>query len=107
MMFLQTQHCSAQRNDARVLPRPRITGSGRVLESTGELYASLMQRGDLVRYPFGVLPALVNIDLQQAHTAVGSFATAYTPEANPHRVNALAEAARRSGAPAIWSYVAY
>jgi nicotinamidase-related amidase len=54
------------------------------------------------------VPALINIDLQKAYTAVGEFTTAY--ETNPLQleyVNALAAAFRSKGFPVVWTYVAY
>lgn len=60
------------------------------------------------RFGFGKVPALINIDLQKAYTAVGEFTTAY--ETNPLQleyVNALAAAFRLKGFPVVWTYVAY
>jgi maleamate amidohydrolase len=60
------------------------------------------------RFGFGKVPALINIDLQKAYTAVGEFTTAY--ETNPlqlEHVNALAAAFRSKGFPVVWTYVAY
>lgn len=60
------------------------------------------------RFGFGRRPALINIDLQKAYTAVGEFATAY--ETDPRQleyVNALAAACRGKGFPVVWTYVAY
>ncbi len=60
------------------------------------------------RFGFGKVPALINIDLQKAYTAVGEFITAY--ETNPLQleyVNTLAAAFRSKGFPVVWTYVAY
>lgn len=60
------------------------------------------------RFGFGKVPALINIDLQKAYTAVGEFSTAY--ETNPLQleyVNALAAAFRSKRFPVVWTYVAY
>ena len=60
------------------------------------------------RFGFGAKAALVNVDLQNAYTAVGEFATAY--ETHPDQlqfVNELAEAARARSWPVVWTYVAY
>ena len=60
------------------------------------------------RFGFGKVPALINIDLQKAYTAVGEFSTAY--ETNPLQleyVNALAAAFRSKEFPVVWTYVAY
>ncbi|MFZ9314634.1 MAG: isochorismatase family protein [Burkholderiaceae bacterium] len=60
------------------------------------------------RFGFGTMPALINIDLQKAYTAVGEFATAYeTDPLQLHYVNTLAEAFRAKGFPVVWTYVAY
>ena len=60
------------------------------------------------RFGFGRRPALINIDLQNAYTAVGEFSTAY--ETDPKQldyVNQLARAFRSKGLPVVWTYVAY
>jgi maleamate amidohydrolase len=60
------------------------------------------------RFGFGRRPALINIDLQNAYTAVGEFVTAY--ETDPKQldyVNQLARAFRSKGLPVVWTYVAY
>jgi nicotinamidase-related amidase len=60
------------------------------------------------RFGFGAKPALVNIDLQKAYTAVGEFVTAY--ETDPRQlehVNQLAVLARERRLPVVWTYVAY
>ena len=60
------------------------------------------------RFGFGQKAALVNVDLQNAYTAVGEFATAY--ETHPDQlqfVNELAEATRDRSWPVVWTHVAY
>jgi nicotinamidase-related amidase len=60
------------------------------------------------RFGFGRKPALINIDLQEAYTAVGEFVTAY--ETDPRQmdyVNQLARAFRGKNLPVVWTYVAY
>ena len=60
------------------------------------------------RFGFGRRPALLNIDLQMAYTAVGEFKTAY--ETDPKQieyVNKLAMAARAKNVPVIWTHVAF
>ena len=60
------------------------------------------------RFGFGRKPALINIDLQKAYTAVGEFVTAY--ETDPRQmdyVNQLARAFRGRNLPVVWTYVAY
>jgi len=73
-----------------------------------QLYRELQQRPNRPHMPFGRRPLLVNIDLQKAYTAVGTFATAY--ETDPRQleyVNQLAAAARAKRLPVVWTYVAY
>ena len=73
-----------------------------------QLYLEIKERPTRARLGFGRKPALVNIDLQRAYTAVSEFATAY--EADPKQldyVNELAELARDKRLPVIWTYVAY
>jgi nicotinamidase-related amidase len=60
------------------------------------------------RFGFGKIPALINIDLQKAYTAIDEFATAYQTDAlQLQYVNALAEAFRAKGFPVVWTHVAY
>jgi nicotinamidase-related amidase len=73
-----------------------------------QLFEEVKARPSRARFGFGRKPALVNIDLQKAYTAIGEFSTAY--ETDPRRlqhVNALAEVCRRKGLPVVWTYVAY
>ena len=77
-------------------------------KSARQLYAEIKAKPTRARFGFGRKPALVNIDLQKAYTAVGEFATAY--ETDPKQlayVNELAELARAKGLPVVWTYVAY
>ena len=77
-------------------------------KSARQLFAEIKERPTRARFGFGRKPALVNIDLQKAYTAVGEFATAY--ETDPKQlayVNELAELARAKGLPVVWTYVAY
>jgi maleamate amidohydrolase len=60
------------------------------------------------KFGFGSKAALINVDLQRAYTAVGTYRTAY--QTDPHQleyINTLAELTRRRGSPVIWTYVAY
>lgn len=60
------------------------------------------------RFGFGQRPALINVDPQNAYTAVGEFATAY--QTDPRQLeytNQLAAAFRAKGWPVVWTYVAY
>ena len=73
-----------------------------------QLYAEFKANPTRKRFGFGRTPALINVDLQQAYTRVGTFATAY--EADPGQmdyVNALAALFREKGFPVVWTYVAY
>ena len=73
-----------------------------------QLFAEIKEKPARARFGFGRKPALVNIDLQKAYTAVGEFATAY--ETDPRQlayVNELAGLARAKGLPVVWTYVAY
>jgi maleamate amidohydrolase len=77
-------------------------------KSARELYAEIRQKPVRARFGFGRKPALVNVDLQKAYTAVGEFVTAY--ETDPKQlvyVNQLAELARAKGLPVVWTHVAY
>jgi len=73
-----------------------------------QLFAEFKAKPTRARLGFGRKPALVNIDLQKAYTAVGEFVTAY--ETDPKQlayVNQLAELARAKQLPVVWTYVAY
>ena len=73
-----------------------------------QLYEEIKARPTRKRFGFGRKPALINVDLQKAYTAVGEFVTAY--ETNPKQmdyVNQLAAAFRAKGLPVVWTYVAY
>jgi len=73
-----------------------------------EYYEQIKANPARARFGFGRKPALLNIDLQKAYTAVGEFKTAY--ETHPKQIdyiNELADLARAKGLPVIWSHVAY
>jgi nicotinamidase-related amidase len=73
-----------------------------------QLYEAVKANPTRRRFGFGARPALINIDLQKAYTAVGEFATAY--ETHPQQmelVNRLARAFREKRRPVVWTYVAY
>jgi len=77
-------------------------------KSARQLYEEVKARPARRRFGFGARPALVNIDLQKAYTAVGEFATAY--ETDPRQtdyVNQLARLCREKRRPVVWTYVAY
>jgi len=73
-----------------------------------QLYAEIKEKPTRARFGFGRKPALVNVDLQKAYTAVGEFVTAY--ETDPKQlayINQVAELARAKRLPVVWTYVAY
>ena len=73
-----------------------------------ELFEAVQANPTRRRFGFGRKPMLINIDLQKAYTAVGTFATAY--ETDPKQldyVNELADLARARNLPIVWTYVAY
>ena len=73
-----------------------------------QIWAEVKANPNRARFGYGRKAALVNIDLQQAYTAVDKFKTAY--ETDPRQieyVNALASRMRRLGWPVIWTHVAY
>ncbi|OGA71631.1 MAG: isochorismatase [Betaproteobacteria bacterium RIFCSPLOWO2_12_FULL_65_14] len=73
-----------------------------------QLFQEIKARPARRRFGFGTRPALINVDLQKAYTAVGEFATAY--EADPRQldyVNQLARLFREQRRPVVWTYVAY
>ncbi len=73
-----------------------------------QLYEEIKAKPTRKRFGFGMRPALVNVDLQKAYTAVGEFATAY--ETDPRQleyVNQLARLFREKRRPVVWTYVAY
>lgn len=77
-------------------------------KTSRQLYTELKANPTRKRFGFGKRPALINIDLQKAYTAVGEFATAY--ETDPRQleyVNQLSAAFRAKGFPVVWTYVAY
>ncbi|MEP6970369.1 MAG: isochorismatase family protein [Betaproteobacteria bacterium] len=77
-------------------------------KTSRQLFTDFKANPTRKRFGFGSMPALINIDLQNAYTCVGEFATAY--ETDPRQldhVNALAEEFRARGFPVIWTYVAY
>jgi maleamate amidohydrolase len=73
-----------------------------------QLFAEIKANPTRKRFGFGSKPALINIDLQKAYTAVGEFANAY--ETDPRQieyVNTLAAEFRAKNFPVVWTYVAY
>ncbi len=77
-------------------------------KSARQLFEEVRANPTRKRFGFGARPALINIDLQKAYTAVGEFATAY--ETHPKQmeyVNQLARLFREKRRPVVWTYVAY
>jgi nicotinamidase-related amidase len=77
-------------------------------KSARQLFAEIKANPTRKRFGFGRRPALINIDLQKAYTAVGEFSTAY--ETDPKQldyVNALADLFRSKNCPVVWTHVAY
>lgn len=77
-------------------------------KSARQLYDELKATPGRARFGFGKRPAIVNIDMQCAYTAVGSFPGAY--ETDPKQieyVNQMSRLARSKRLPVIWTYVAY
>jgi nicotinamidase-related amidase len=73
-----------------------------------QLFTEFKDKPTRPRIGFGRKPALVNIDLQKAYTAVGEFITAY--ETDPQQlayINELAALARAKAVPVVWTFVAY
>jgi maleamate amidohydrolase len=73
-----------------------------------EMYEALKAGTRRPPFGFGKRAAMINIDLQQAYTQVGMFATAYeTDPAQMDHVNTLAALCRALKFPVIWTYCAY
>jgi len=73
-----------------------------------ELYEHIKSNPTRPRLGFGRKPMLINIDLQNAYTRVGEYATAY--ESDPRQieyVNQLVSLFRARQLPIVWTYVAY
>lgn len=73
-----------------------------------QLFRELQANPTRRRFGFGTKPILVNVDLQNAYTRVGEFATAY--ETDPRQieyVNELSDLARSRGLPVVWTHVYY
>lgn len=77
-------------------------------KSARQLYEELKANQSRPRFGFGRKPAIVNIDMQKAYTAVDEFPGAY--ETDPKQtdyVNQMVQIAREKGLPVVWTYVAY
>lgn len=73
-----------------------------------QLYEEIKSNPPRRRLGFGTRPALINVDLQNAYTAVGEFVTAYESHSKQlEYVNDLASLFRIGKYPVIWTYIAY
>jgi nicotinamidase-related amidase len=73
-----------------------------------QIYEAVKANPGRAKFGFGQRPAIINIDLQKAYTAVGEFKTAY--ETDPHQlayINQLSQVARSKQLPVVFTYVAY
>ena len=73
-----------------------------------ELYEQIQAGPARKPFGFGERPALINVDLQRAYTALGEYPTAY--QSDPKQleyVNQLAGLMRLRKLPVVWTYVAY
>ncbi len=77
-------------------------------KSARQLFDEVRANPTRKRFGFGNKPALINIDMQKAYTAVGEFVTAYeTDPKQTEYVNQLADLFRAKKCPVVWTYVAY
>ena len=73
-----------------------------------QIFEEVMANPARRKFGFGSRLAVVNVDFQQAYTAIGSYATAY--ETDPRQIeytNTISRLARAKGMPVVWSRVAY
>ena len=73
-----------------------------------QLFEEVMANPARKKFGFGEKLAVVNVDFQQAYTAIDKFATAY--ETDPRQidyVNTISALARARGMPVVWTRVAY
>jgi maleamate amidohydrolase len=73
-----------------------------------QLFEEVMANPARRKFGFGSKLAVVNVDFQQAYTAIDSYATAY--ETDPRQIeytNTISRLAREKGMPVVWSRVAY
>ncbi len=73
-----------------------------------DIFEEVMANPARRKFGFGERLAIVNVDFQQAYTAIDKFVTAY--ETDPRQieyVNRISALARAKGMPVIWSHVAY
>ena len=73
-----------------------------------EIFEEVMANPARRKFGFGEKLAIVNVDFQQASTAIDKFATAYeTDPLQIDHVNRISALARAKAMPVIWSHVAY
>ena len=73
-----------------------------------EIFEELMANPARRKFGFGSRLAVVNVDFQQAYTAIDTYATAY--ETDPRQIeytNTISRLARERGMPVVWTRVAY
>ncbi len=73
-----------------------------------EIFEELMANPARRKFGFGSRLAVVNVDFQQAYTAIDRYATAY--ETDPRQIeytNIISRLARERGMPVVWTRVAY
>jgi maleamate amidohydrolase len=73
-----------------------------------QLFEEVLANPARKKFGFGEKLAIVNVDFQQAYTAIDKFKTAY--ETDPRQIdytNTISRLARARGMPVIWSRVAY
>lgn len=73
-----------------------------------QIFEEVMANPARKKFGFGEKLAIVNVDFQQAYTALDKFPTAY--ETDPRQIeyaNIISQLARAKGMPVIWTRVAY
>lgn len=83
----------------------RMVSDGRTAKA---IFEEVMANPARRKFGFGKKLAIVNVDFQQAYTAIDNFVTAY--ETDPRQiahVNTISRLARECGMPVIWTRVAY
>src|SRR5688572_28895713 len=73
-----------------------------------QIYEELKTKATRKRLGFGMRPALINVDMQNAYTRLEEFGTAY--ETDPNQIeylNELSRLVRSKNCPVVWTYLAY
>lgn len=73
-----------------------------------QIFDEVMANPARKKFGFGEKIAIVNVDFQQAYTALDRFATSY--ETDPRQIeyaNSISRLARAKGMPVVWTRVAY